>query len=465
MQVTQEPLDPCQVALTIEVETDKVVDAVSKAYREYAKFVNVPGFRKGKAPLSFVRQRVPESDVRQRAAEILVEPAYQEALRTQEIQPVASPKLELLQLEFADKPFIFKALVPLAPVVELGSYKGVEVDRKTAQVSDLDVTEQIEKLRDRSAEFPVAARAAAHGDLLIADVVARVEDMEQSDEPRPTMIEINDNNIPGFNEQVIGLSAGDAKTFVLEYPENYPEQTVAGKSAEFSVIVKEIREKIVPAVDDELAKKITNGKTETIEALRSDLKSDMERHTREAANAEAELALIDKIIENSSVKFPPQLVEAEVEGDVKDLLARLERENVTVEAYLQQTGKTQETLIEELKTNAEKRISIGLVLGKIFESEQLAVADEDRDAQIAQRAEQQRTSPAAIRAFLESNGGFEEIENRARTKKVLDFLTGSAIINDTTTSSEQTEAQASPEAAKEKPKAAKRTKTKVSDSE
>src|SRR5580704_6624912 len=170
MRVTKEPLDQCQVALTIEVEEDKVVHAVDRAYREYAKYVNVPGFRKGKAPLHFVRQRIPASDVRQRAAEILVEPAYAEALKEHDITPYAQPKLELIQLELESKPFIFKAVVPLPPKVELGTYKGLEVEKPVYEVPASVLEGEIERRRERAAEYPKVERPVQTGDLVIADV-------------------------------------------------------------------------------------------------------------------------------------------------------------------------------------------------------------------------------------------------------------------------------------------------------
>ena len=175
MQVTREALDPCQVALTIEVESDKVVHAVDRAYREYSKYVSVPGFRKGKAPLPFVKQRVPEADVRQRAAEILVEPAYAEALKQENVEPFAAPKLELVQLEFAEKPFIFKAIVPVAPEVELGTYTGLTVERNKYELTDDNVETQLEKMRERAADFPKVERPVQMGDLIVADLSANVD--------------------------------------------------------------------------------------------------------------------------------------------------------------------------------------------------------------------------------------------------------------------------------------------------
>lgn len=466
MQVTQEPLDPCQVALTIEVEQDKVVHAVDKAYREYAKYVNVPGFRKGKAPMSFVRQRVPESDVRQRTAELLVEPAYAEAIRDSAIEPVAPPRLELLQLELHDKPFIFKAVVPLAPVVTLGEYKQVAAERKIYPLTDDTVLDQIQRMQDRAAEYPIAERPCSLGDLLIAKVTASV-DGETSEDARPTMIELNENNIPGFNDQVTGLSAGDTKSFALTYPDDYTESSVAGKDVDFTLEVTEIRSKIVPELNDELAKKITNGQIDTLDAFKSQIREDMQKQLEQNSNNELEMSIVDKILESSTVNFPPQYVDNEVEREAQDLMARLEREKVPLENYMQQVGKTQEQLVADMQEGARKRISVGLLLGKIFETEDFQITDEDVNSALQEQAEQQRTSPAAIRAYLEANNGMDTINNRARTKKVLDFLTSSAIISDTevtaTTGVEGKEATPDEVPATAKKSVKKSVKSKASD--
>ncbi len=437
MQVTKEPLDPCQVALTIEVEPDKVVQAVDRAYREYAKYVAVPGFRKGKAPMSFVRQRVPEADVRQRTAELLVEPAYNEALEQESVQPYAPPKLELVQLEFAEKPFIFKALVPLAPQIVIGPYTGLQVERSTYELSDDAMNAQIQKMAERAADFPLVDRPAEMGDLVVAELSAKTDIRPEAAEPRPTMLEIGSDNIPGFDEQIIGVTVGDEKTFTLTYPDNYPDEELAGEEAEFTIKVNEIRTKDVPPVDDDLAKKITNGKMETLEALKTEMRSDMEKSMNEAADRGVENKIIDQIIAGSTIKYPPVLVEAEVDDDARQLMARLEQQQATLDDYLKQTGKTREQLMAELQQAAEQRIRVGLILGEIAERESLSLSDDDLEAALAERAEQQQTTPAAMRALLEANNAMDGLRNRAQTKKVLDFLRGSAIIEEKVVSPEE----------------------------
>ncbi len=430
MQVTKEPLDPCQVALTIEVETGKVAQAVDRAYREYSKYVSVPGFRKGKAPLNFVKQRVPETDVRQRTAELLVEPAYAEALEQEEIEPFAQPKLELMQLEFAEKPFIFKAIIPLRPEVELGPYTGLTVEKNKYELNDENVEAQMQRMRERAAEYPVVERPVQMGDLVVADLSALVDIRPEAAEVRPTMIEIGADNIPGFDDALVGMAKEEEKTFTLTYPETYPDTELANEEAEFTVKINEIHEKQVPELNDELAQKLSNGRFQTVEEFRSALKSDMEKSLVANADSEADSRLIDQIIAGSTIKYPPVLVEAEVDDEVKALLAQLERQGTELEDYLQQVGKTREQLVYEFTEGAKKRIEIGLLLGKVADAESLLLTDSDVEAALAERATEERTSPAAVRAMLETNNGMEALRNRAQAKKVLDFLRGSAIMEE-----------------------------------
>ena len=252
------------------------------------------------------------------------------------------------------------------------------------------------------------------------------------------MIEVGaEGNIPGFDEQLLGMSAGDTKTFTLAYPDDYPEEELAGEEAEFTVNVKEVRAKEVPPLDDALAAKITNGKIETLDAFKADIRADMARSLADSAERQVESGLVDKIVSASTIKYPPVLVESEVEDDAKQFMARLEREQVTLDEYFARTGRTREQLMGEFQQAAVKRIEIGLVLGEIAEKENLGVTPEDIDAAIAAQAEQQRTTPPAMRAMLESNGALSGLVNRAQTKKVLDFLRASAIIKEKEVSSDQ----------------------------
>ncbi len=440
MQVTKEPLDPCQVALTIEVETGKVAQAVDRAYREYSKYVSVPGFRKGKAPLNFVKQRVPETDVRQRTAELLVEPAYAEALEQEAIEPFAQPKLELMQLEFAEKPFIFKAIIPLRPEVELGPYTGLTVEKNKYELNDENVETQMQRMRERAAEYPVVERPVQMGDLVVAELSALVDIRPEAAEVRPTMIEIGADNIPGFDDNLVGMAKEEEKTFTLTYPDTYPDTELANEEAEFTVKINEIHEKQIPELNDDLAQKLSNGRFQTLGEFRSALQTDMEKSLVANADSEADSKLIDQIIAGSTIKYPPVLVEAEVDDEVKALLAQIERQGIELDDYLQQVGKTREQIVSEFTEGAKKRIEIGLLLGKVADAESLMLTESDVEAALAERAGEERTSLAAIRAMLESNNGMEALRNRAQAKKVLDFLRGSAIIEEKVVTANSSEA-------------------------
>lgn len=463
MQVTKEPLDQCQVALTIEVEEDKVVHAVDRAYREYAKYVNVPGFRKGKAPMQFVRQRIPASDVRQRTAEILVEPAYAEALKEHDITPYAQPTLELVQLELESKPFIFKAVVPLPPKVELGTYKGIEVEKPIYEVPESVLDGEIERRRERAADYPKVDRAVQLGDLVIADISAEVEVRPTLAEPRPTMIEIGGDNIPGFDEQVVGMSVDDEKTFTLTYPAEYPEEDLQGEEADFTVKVKEVRAKQIPELSDELAKKVTEGRAETVDAWRAELRKDAESVMARRSEQEVENSLIEKISAVSSINYPPVLVDMEVEDDARSLKNQLDRAGITLEEYAARNATTSDVILANLRLEAEKRIKAGLLLGEVAEQEKLDVTEDDIAAALAEQAATENSTPAALRALLESRGTIDSFRNRVQTKKVLDFLRGSAIMKEKVVSPNAEESAPEPKAAKTET-AKKSTKSKkVSD--
>jgi trigger factor len=231
MQVTTEQIDPCKLALTISVEPEKVEAAKEKAFRQFAQNVQVPGFRKGKVPPQMARAYVDPSRVKQRAAEMLVETAYPEAVTESKVEPFAQPELEMVEME-DEGPFVFKAFVPLRPVVTLGLYKGLSLERKRLQVTDEDVEKQIEEVLTRQAEYPeVTDRNVETGDILLAALTAEVEGQEIPDlaEPRDTVIEVG-KNIPDFDNALVGVAVGETKTIDALYPEEFADENLRGKA-------------------------------------------------------------------------------------------------------------------------------------------------------------------------------------------------------------------------------------------
>ena len=341
MQVTSEQRTPCEVELTIEVGTDRVAQAINNVYRELSQTTSIPGFRKGKTPRQILEKYISPESVRRRTIETVIPDAYHDAVHDQDIHPYTDPEIEVVQFE-DDKPFIFKAVVPLPPTVKLGEYKGIEEKREVREITDADVEEQLKQLQEsRATSRDVEGRGVQAGDFVIAEVSSRVGD-EEMPPARRTLIEIG-SNIPGFDDNILGMEPEQRRTFALDYPADHPDESLAGKTADFDVAVHAIKEKVAPEMDYEFAKSI--GKFETIDELKADIRKHMIESAEQAADREVEGRIIDEIVSRSEVCFPEIMVEHDVYHDMEELQQRLSRQGATIHQYLQQTGKSQDDLL------------------------------------------------------------------------------------------------------------------------
>lgn len=418
MQVTVEQLDPCKVELNIEVEAEKVAKTIEDVYDEFAKVTTVPGFRKGKAPRPMLERCVSPESVRREAIDHLVAPAYFEALKEKDINPYADPRLEIIEFE-TDKPFSFKAIVPLPPKVELGEYKGIKVERPKVKITNKDVEAQLKYLQEsRATSQKVEGRGVQTGDMLIADIASAPEGQDKS-EPRRSLVEVG-SNVPGFDENIIGLNPGESRTFTIKYPKDFPEQELAGKDVEFDVAAESIRERQIPKLNDEFAKTI--GEFETLDAMRKDVKVRLTASAEESADREVERKIIDEIVTRSKVDFPDVLVEHEVGHDLEETQNRLGKQGMTLEHYLKQIGKTQEELLSELREGAARRVRAGLAMAEISDIEKIEVTDEDLEAEIERMAAESKATKESVEAYIETRGGRPAFKNSLINDKILNFL-------------------------------------------
>lgn len=425
MQVTAERPKPCEVELKIEVGTDKVAQAIDTVYRELAKTTSVPGFRKGKVPRKILERYVSPESVRQRAVEIMVPQAYQDALEQEDIQPYADPELEIVQFE-ADQPFIFKATVPLPPTVELGEYKGIEVQRPQVTVTDEDIDTQLKYLQEsRASTEKVEGRGIQQDDIVVAEVSSQVEGEEKSS-PRRSLIEVG-SNVEGFDENILGMESGQRRTFAIRYPEDYGDERLAGKNVEFDISVEAIRERHVPELNDEFAKSL--GEFETLADLREEIKNRLTKSREESAESEVEEKIVNEIVARSKVCYPEVLVEHEMHHDIEDLMERLERQGLTIDQYLERTGRSRDDLLAEYREAAERRLRTGLVLGEIIEKEGIEVSDEEVQAEVDRMIAESKASAEAVEQYIEATGGRKRIRNSLLTRKVLDYLKSVSVIN------------------------------------
>ncbi len=451
MQVTTEQIDPCKIALTITVEPEKVRAAREKAFGQFARGLNLPGFRKGKVPPAIAKTYVDEGRVKQRAAELLIEPAYVEAIEETQVEPFATPDVELVEMN-DDGPFVFKAMVPLRPVVTLGPYKGLAIERRVLQVRDEDVDRQIEELRTRMADYEeVTDRTAQMGDIAQADLTANIEgqDTPELAAPRATFIEIG-KNIPDFDNGLVGLAIGETKTIEAVYPEEFADENLRGKRATFTLTLNGLRTRLLPALDDEFVK---NQKAypdvNTMDELRAAVRDGLDKAASEMAQNDLDNRLINQIVSTSQINYPDVILREQMQADAKDLTERLQREKLTLEQYLEASGKTREQVEAELANVADRRIRTGLVLAEMAQTEQMTVEDADVEAEIAERAERARVSPAAVRAFVEKQNQMEALANRVLTQKVFTFLRDNAQITDRVLTAEEMDAEMQGDAAEE----------------
>lgn len=418
MQVTSQELNPCKIELKIEVEPERVAQAFDDMYKEFAKVTKVPGFRPGKAPRAILEKYVTEEAVRREVADVLITEAYSQAIEQEKIEPYAAPEVNMEQLE-EGKPLIFKAEVPLPPKVELGDYKGIEVEKPKTEITDEDVDAELTYMQERrTTAEKVEDRGIQENDIAIAETSSTIEGQEPIP-PKRSLVQIG-QNVAGFDEQIMGLKAGERKTFELTYPEDHENKDVAGKKATFDVSIESIRERIVPELNDEFAKQI--GEFETMDQLREDIKQHLITAKEEAAESEVEHKIIDEIINRSQVHVPDVLVNHEVGHDLEDIQKNLDKQGMTIERYLAGVGKTKEDFLKDITEGAEKRVKGGLVMGEVSDKEDIDVTDEEVEAEIERMAEDSKATKDAVEAYIETRGGRTMLKNSMLNKKIMDYL-------------------------------------------
>lgn len=432
MLVKQEPLNPCEIELEIEVEAEKVASAVDDAYVELGKKVNIPGFRKGKAPRVVLEQFLDKDRVHERAANKLMYGAYLEALEESELKPFAGADFELVKMEVGE-PMVFKAKVPLAPKVELGEYVGLEIERPVPTVTDADVDEEIKRLLEHRATYTqVTDRPVREGDVVLVETK---DESKPDQHPSREVAEIGKCLPAGFDQGVIGMQTGEEKVIEITYPEDYENEELRGKTVPLRVKIIEINEKHIPELTDEWVKEtfaprqeesnesVSDSDTiDTVEKLRSKVRAAMEAYFRNEADKSVREQIIRKVVDAAEVCFPSLMVEELVDYQLESLLEELEQRKVTLDEYLRYKKETLEELRERYAEEAREAIKIMLVLEEIARKENISVEDKDVDDYVRAMAEEREVPVATMNAYLEKTVGRDDLKHRITRKKVVDFL-------------------------------------------
>lgn len=422
MKATWEKIEKNLGVLEVEVEADRVAAALDKAFNKVVKKINVPGFRKGKVPRSIFEARFGVESLYQDAIDILLPEVYTEAVDQTEIFPVEQPEVDVDQFG-KGQTFKFKAKVVVKPEVELGEYKGLEVPKVSTEVSEEELTAELERLQQRHAELVVVEEGqAASGDIVVIDYEGSVDgELFEGGSAERQSLELGSNTfIPGFEDQVIGLGTGDSKDVEVTFPEEYHAAELAGKKAVFKVKVHEIKRKELPALDDEFAKDVSE--FDTLAEYKEDLKKQLASRKEEEAKATQENIVVEKAAENADVEIPQGMINSEVRNMMRDFDNRLRQQGMNLEMFMSFSGQTEADLQNQMKNDAEKRVRNNLVLEAIGKQENLEVSEEDVNEELNNMAASFKRSADEIRQILESNGSFDSLKEEVLLRKTIDFL-------------------------------------------
>lgn len=427
MQVTKEQIDPCTVALDIKIEPEIISKAFGQAYREFGQFTNVPGFRPGKAPRKMVERYVNQEKLRERVMEIVAGPAYRDALKQEEITPFTDPEVDFSDLADGQE-WQFKAVVPLPPQTTLGDYSDLAVERPVYTVSDEDVDKQVEGLRNEHTRLEkVEGRGVQEGDVLIAEMSIQMEGEETPSEPKRSLIRVGDN-IPGFDEAILGQQVDEERTFTLTYPEDHQEPEKAGKQGTFTIKVASISQRVLPEVTDEWVSGITP--YATLPELREAIREAQTAQFKDLADRVTESRILEGLIQRSTIQYPEVMVQQEMQDEAHDLSHEMENRQMDYEGYLAATGQTEEQHREQLRKNAIERVQSVLVLRELAKDLNIQYSNEELAAEFARIAMENQMSEDDARRFLRDEQRRTQVINLIIRRKIRDHLFDTIKITD-----------------------------------
>ncbi len=422
MKVTAERIDNHKTVLSLEVPQTEVVKAVEKAYRKLANQVNIPGFRKGKAPRKVVEMRIGKEALLDEAFEILAPQAYAKALEEQSIDPVGRPEIEVITLA-EDQPLVFKATVVKKPEVTLGQYKGLTIEKTAAEVTDADVDSELEKNRSRNAKMVVVEDAELkQGDLAIIDFKGFVDGVPfDGGEGKSYPLEIGSGSfIPGFEEQLIGAKSGDEREVSVSFPEDYFVAELAGKAAKFTVNIHDIKRKEMPELDDEFAKE--SGEFDTLAELKSDIKNKLEQTAADKAEREFRAAAIKAVVDGAELEVPDVMVENQIDNMIQDLDVNLQQRGMQLAKYLEYTKMDMAALRENYRAAALYNVKTDLVLEAIVKAEGFTAAPEDLQQEIESMAQNYQTTVEEIVKVIRETNRFQALNDSVLRKKAAQLV-------------------------------------------
>jgi trigger factor len=425
VRVSAQKLPDSQVVLEIEVEPERVEKALDRAYRQLVTRTRVPGFRPGKAPRAMLERYLGRDALMRQALDLLVPEVYQEAARQEDVEPIDLAELEVVTTE----PLVVKATVPVRPTVDLGDYHEVRVPREPVEVPQERIEQALEDLRRRYAVLEPVDRPVQWGDVLRADVTGTVGDVTIVDQ-KDVEFQVREGqtvSLPGFAERLLGLGKGVETEVEVPVPADFADEKVAGGTARYRVLIHEIKEEKLPALDDSFARQVGEGFS-SLSALRERIESDIRQFEEEGALHRYHDQVLAGLEERATLEFPPVLVEREVERLLRDELmtsgggagrAPAERD---VERYLRAQGKSEEELRQELRPLAVERVRRSLILTQVAEAENIDVSDAEIDQEVERLVSSAGPRAEEVRRLFVGDDGRDALRRRLLARRTLDRL-------------------------------------------
>jgi len=420
LKVTKEKEENRQAFLTVEMEPAEMAEGMQYAYEQVVKKANIPGFRKGKAPRVIVERTLGKSRLLEEALDHLLPQAYQQAVKEQTIEPYAQPELEITQAD----PLIFKAVVPLMPTVALGDYRSIKMQPEPVDIKEENIKAVMEELRHQHATWEPVDRALDYNDMAVIDISGVVEEKPYV-KKAAAQIQVTKDLIspaPGFAEQIVGMKKSDEKEFVITFPADYPNKSVAGKEGHFKVKLHEIKVEKLPELNDELAAQVST-ELKTLDALKEEVTRSLKLRGEERARMDFEEKLINAIVEQSKMEYPPVVIDLEINRILNEQARQLQLTGQGMEQYLKSINKTAEQLQEEMRPIATRNITASLVLGKVAAEEKIEVTPEDIQNGISNMARNVAADKKeeSIK-LLDTPRTRESLEQSLKTRKTIERL-------------------------------------------
>ena len=414
-----------EVKLTFNIEAEKFEEAIKKVYTKTAKYFNIPGFRKGKAPFQLVERQYGAAIFYEDAFNELVPEIYDEAIKENKVEAVSRPNIDIVQME-KGKELVFTATVETKPEVELGKYKGIEIKKIEYTTSDKDIEHELGHMAERNARLvTVEDRTVENGDITTIDFEGSVDGVKfEGGTSENHELTIGSNTfIPGFEDQIIGMKIDEEKDIKVKFPDDYFSKDLAGKDAVFKVKLHEIKKKELPKMDDEFAKDVSE--FDTLDELKNSIKERLDTQNADKTKYETEEEAIKTVCDNTPIDIPNGMIEMEIDNMLHDMEHRLQYQGLNLTQYLQIMGKTEEDVRKEFKEQAEKSVKSRLVLEAIVKAEKIEANPDEVTDKIKEMATQYGRKEEEL---LENAQLQDYIAENVKTEKAIDFIVKNAKI-------------------------------------